>query len=303
MTLNPGLVAAYRTTRERLARKGLHNPAVKCLEMARADLERAGHDRFRYYPLAGLASYQNAPNDRGGRWIERPDLAGLRFVGFADKLANIGHTGWFTHPGGDPAEVYRAAVYQLPARGGRAVYVEAYLHGEDTRAGFRDVSTMATDESQMPAVVYLNCRHVGQVGGDEYQTSRDSNDSAVRDAARGADSEAEIMAERERDYQESYDYGRQAADAIEEAKAERESARELLKALRDTRNAAGLVQSPKLCDVIRATIRGHLRDARRAYRKAAKLWEEHGQPVSWRPDLADAFAEAAGATSYWESRK
>lgn len=254
------------------------------------------------WPTRGLASYQNKPNDRGGRWIERPDLAGLRFVGFADELnRHIGHKGWFQYPGGDPGDVYRGVVYRMPARGGRSVYVEAIVSGEDTRGGFRETSTCGSDESKWPAIVYLSERHAGGPGGAE---GVEGDDSAIRDAASGADSEAERLAESERDYQESYAFGREAAEAIEEAKAERESARAILAEIRGLRGHATLTGgAPALCAALREVTGQKLRRARRKYAKAAELWAAHGEPVTWRPDLADAFAEAAGAASYWESRK
>ena len=291
-------LAAYRFHRfaglrnPRLPRSVSMLPAVDAVARARADLAAGTR---RYAPESGLASYQNQPNERGGRWIERPDLAGLRFVGFADKLAGLGHTGWFQYPGGDPGDVYRAAVYRMAGRGGRSVYVEAYVSGEDTRGGFRETSTNGTDESRFPAVVFLNARHMGEPGGAE---GAEGDDSAMRSAAYGADREAELSAERERDYQESYQHGRDAADAIEEAKAERADARALM---RELRGLAAL--PPAVCAELRASIAGKLRRARRRYAKAAALWAEHGEPVTWRPDLADAFADAAGAASYWESRK
>lgn len=268
-------------------------PAVDAVARARADLAAGTR---RYAPESGLASYQNQPNERGGRWIERPDLAGLRFVGFADELnRHIGHKGWFQYPGGDPGDVYRGVVYRMPARDGRSQYVEGFVSGEDTRGGFRETPTGGSDESKWPAVIFLADRHAGEPGGAE---GAEGDDSAIRDAASGADSEAEAAAERERDYQESYAFGREAADAIEEAKAERESARALMAELR---GMAAL--PPAVCAELRASIAGKLRRARRQYAKAAGLWREHGEPVTWRPDLADAFAEAAGGASYWESRK
>lgn len=269
-------------------------PAADALRKAR---ERVAAGERLPWPHKGAASYQNKPNARGGRWIERPDLAGLRFVGFADELnRHIGHSGWFQYPGGDPGDVYRGVVYRLPARGGRSLFVEGYVSGESTRGGFRETSNGRTGgEHEWPAVVFLADRHAGGPGGAE---GAEGDDSAIRDAASGADSEAESAAERERDYQESYALGREAAEAIEEADAERADARELMRELR------GLASLPAaVCAELRASIAGKLRRARRGYAKAAALWREHGEPVTWRPDLADAFAEAAGAASYWESRK
>lgn len=295
MAINPGLVAAYRTTRNRLAVKGFPNPATRCLELARADLERAGHDRFSYYPQSGLASYSNAPNDRGGRWIERPDLAGLRFVGFADKLSGaVNHTGWYAGEDSDGA-VYRGAVYQLPARDGRAVYVEGWISGEGRRDNFRDSANGEDVAGRMSAVIYLNCRHIGERGGAE-----DGAELAAISAARGADREAEIMAEREREYQTAWRAGSDAAEAIADAGVERKQARELLAELRAVR---GLADAPNICAALRRMIGEHLERARELYAEAANAWRENVPAPSYSPHLAGAFEDGAGAASYWESRK
>ncbi len=280
------------------ARKRYKAPigAAEAARLARADLA-AG---VRRYAESGLASYQNAPNDRGGRWIERPDLAGLRFIGFADKLASLDHTGWFQHPGGDPGDVFRAAVYQLPARGGRACYVEAYVSGESIgRDDFRETSTGRKDsEHRWPAVIFLAERHLGELGGAEGDKG---DDSAIRDAARGADREAEFAAEREREYQDSYAAGRQAAEAIEEAKAERESARAILAELRGKAGA----DMPASCAALRSSVRASLARARRKYAKAAELFAENtGFRLHSRgAELESAFADGAGGADYWSARK
>lgn len=272
-------------------------PAADAMRLAR---ERVASGKRIGWPSRFDPSRAGEPGADGGRWIERPDLAGFRFVGFADKLASgrrISHTGWFLYPGGDPGEVARGCVYRMAGRGGRSVYVEAVQTGEDTRGGWRDVAT-GGDEWKAGATFYFGRGdiHRGESGGE--QESSDGDDSAQRDAAYGADGYAERYAERERDYQESYALGREAAEAIEAADAERKAARELMRELR------GLASLPAaVCAELRASIAGKLRRARRGYAKAAALWREHGEPVTWRPDLADAFAEAAGAASYWESRK
>jgi len=271
-------------------------PAAEALRLAR-EAKAAG--RRVPYPTRGAASYQNKPNDRGGRWIERPDLAGLRFVGFADKLASrIRHTGWFLYPEGDPADVTRGAVYQLPSRDGRPVYVEGHVTGESTRDGFREQSTGGRDESRFAAVIYLGSLHYGERGGDQYR-STDDCESAVRDAAYGADREAEVYAEAEREYQEAWQLGQQAAQAVEEAAGLRETVRRNLAEMRGLAINAPSDQRATL----RGCIRRDLAAARELYSTAAALWREHGEPVTWRPELADAFAEGASAATYWESRK
>lgn len=184
-------------------------------ETASESLIRAANEqmqRVTRWPVNGDASYQNRPNERGGRWIENPRAAGLRFVGFSDELASIDHNGWYLDSE-IQNETARGAVYQLPARGGRPVYVEAVRLGDYIRGkGWRDQCGSITG----PAIVYLNERHFGEIGED---SPRDSD--AARDAARGADSEAESIAEKEREYQDAW----RAANDWQEAQGEMRDAR------------------------------------------------------------------------------
>lgn len=276
--MNPGLVAAYRMTRQRLARKGFNASPARCLEMARADLERAGHDRFTFYAISdGLG----APGERGGRWIENPAALGFRFVGWSDKLARLDHTGWFLFPDGDPAELARGCVYQLPARNGRPLYVEAIRTGEETRGGWRDMG------EEGAALIFPRELYRGDVG--EADASR-----ACLEAARGADREAELYAEKEREYQEAWRAGADCAQAEEEAKAERDSARELVRELR-TFYRSGFKLPPAACATIRAGLRAHIRDASKAAAKARELRNDWATLSGWRSHLAEAFAEGLGA--------
>lgn len=278
--MDKGLIAAYRMTRQRLARKGFANSPARCLEMARADLARAGHSNFTFYAMSDGAG---APGERGGRWIERPEAFGLRFVGFSDELRDGGrnsHSGWFLYPDGDPCEVARGCVYQLPARNGRPVYVEALRTGETLgrRTEWRD---MSEDGS---ALLFFGSLHYGDKGGDEYSRTSDCSD-AVKDAARGADREAEIYAERERDYQEAWQAGSRCADLETEAKEGRADARGLVRELRQHLNAGGRL-GERMCATLRGAIRSHIRDASRAAIKARELREQWGD--------SEPFAEGLG---------
>jgi hypothetical protein len=247
----------------------------------------------------GLASYQNRPNARGGRWIERPAMAGLRFVGFADKLARLVHMGWFLSPDGDDGEVARGCVYQLPARGGRPVYVEAYQLGSESRkSGWLEQSS-GLGERDAPAVVFLADRHLGELGGTGSEWPYD-DEKAQRDAARGADREAEIVAEHEREWREASELGRTAAEAIEEASEARSEARELLAEIRG-RTVADM---PATCKAIRGEIARLLRSARRKHDKARELWEEHaGETRAFLAHIHGAFEDGAGYATYLEARR
>lgn len=243
----------------------------------------------------GLASYQNKPNDRGGRWIERPAMAGLRFVGFADKLARLDHTGWFLSPDGDDGETARGCVYQLPARNGRPIYVEAYQLGSESRKSGWQEQSSGLGERDAPAVVFLADRHLGELGGTDGDIC-----AAMRAAARGADREAEIIAEHEREWREASELGRTAAEAIEEASEARLEARELLAEIRG-RTVADM---PATCKAIRGEIARLLRSARRKHDKARKLWEEHaGETRAFLAHIHGAFEDGAGYATYLEARR
>lgn len=215
------LARAYRATRRRLIGKGFDASPARCLSIARADVARGA--TFYGEPDAKAG----APGERGGRWMERPEALGLRFVGFSDEIGGrsfrrVDHTGWFLMPDGDGGEVARGCVYQLPARNGQAVYVEALRTGGQDRDGaWRDMGT------QGGAYVFLGERHLGERGGADCDT-----EPAMLDAASGADDEARIYAEKEREYQESYAAG-QAAGEADEAAAE--ARRALLALLADIR--------------------------------------------------------------------
>lgn len=211
------LARAYRYWRER--GEGASESILRaCQDMVQG--------RSRWPRRGSLASYQNGENERGGRWIEDPSAAGLRFVGFADEIAGLRHSGWYDEPDGE-GDLYRGAVYQMPARDGCPVYVEAVKHvnwkGEDV-CGSRT----------NPAIIYLGERHLGE-RGEEYP----KESGACRDCARGADSEAERIAERERGWREAWNSGRDIASKLEEAEREAKEARALARSIAgETCNAA-----------------------------------------------------------------
>lgn len=270
------LARAYRYWRER------GEGATEALLRACQDSEA---ERVRWPNRHGLGSYGNSPNDRGGRWIESPEAAGLRFVGFSDELCRLDYTGWHDMPEGD-GELYRGAVYQLPARHGRPVYVEGVRHGSGGRrgSGWRDACGSRT----APAIVYLGERHIGEDSEGE---------EAKRDAARGADSEAEFLAESARDYQEAWRSGRDIAERLEEAEAEAEAARDL------ARSIAG--ESGKAAAIVWQQVRQRLKAAGRQKREAreaiadspfngSRVYGSASLHVGRDNDLRCAFFEGLG---------
>lgn len=277
---NAGDKAAFMAARSYRYWRGLGRPACDALRLARADAEK----ETGRYPVSGGFG---APGERGGRWTEKPEAAGLRFVGFSDEILSgrrgVDHSGWFLYPEGDPAEVARGCVYQLPARNGRPVYVEALRTGETlrTRSDWRD---MGEDGG---ALIFLADRHLGERGGREETGDCDG----IISAARGADEEARIYAEAEREYQTAGQAGSRCADLETESADERKAARELVAELRAHFNAGGKLGAA-MCATLRGAIRQHIRDASKAARKARELAEEF---APWtRPSWAASYQEKYG---------
>jgi hypothetical protein len=272
------LARAYRATRARLMLRGYDASPARCLSIARADVARGQA----FYPPADLRP--GAVTERGGRWCASPEALGFRFVGFADEIGGrtfrrVDHSGWYLMPDSDAGGVARGCVYQLPARGGRSVYVEALRTGENTDSGWADMGEHGS------ALLFLNDRHLGEPGGRDCDT-----EPAMLDAASGADEEARIYAEREREWQEANAAGRDCAEADARAISERAEARRLI---RDFRRVGTSVQPFR--DVIRAAIRQHIESAVEACEKARTLRSDWaGFAGTYRAHLSEAFAEGLG---------
>jgi len=303
---NAGDVAGFQIARAYRFWRRAKYPAGEALAKARADF-LAG--RARYLPESSRGGGVGAS---GERWFERPESTGFRFVGWSDELAGLNHRGWFLYPDGDPDDSARGCVYQLPARRGVCLFVEAIRTGSTDRNGeWRD---MGTDGG---ALIFL--RDVHRDSARDFEDASDMQ--GARDAARGADREAESYGEREREYQRAWQAGADAASAVEDAKGARIAARALLGEIR------GRVASdmPATCQAVRERISALLAGARANYSKAREAWRENGEP--WKPsawqisyaasqgkavdapgmfsggrhdELAAAFREGAGATTWRE---
>lgn len=155
------------------------------------------------------------------RWIENADAIGLRFVGFADDIVNLGHRGWYLEP--EPfqnsANVYRGALWQLPAKN----KVKRYVYG------------------------YANPHNEGAA-----HINFDVTDDKVR-AAYTADSMAKNDAETEREYQEAWYKGTDYLEAKQEVNALRLNLLKLFAELRTIRKGVS-VNAPTVCATIRASI-------------------------------------------------
>lgn len=231
---------------------------------AAESLEKARADKVARYPSTG----RNIGTEFGDglRFVERPDSAGLRFVGFADDVAprRVEHTGWYTRAD-DYSETLRGAVYQLPARNGRPVYVAGYQE-----CGF------GVDGA---AVVALRELFRGDAGGQDgmsgrrYFSSCCDNESAMRDAASRADRIAEIAAEKELEYSEAWQAAHRWQDLASDATAEKAAARALI---RDMRRARRDDVPESICTALRATVRRHLQAAADALQERAEIAENFG---------------------------
>lgn len=162
------------------------------------------------------------------RWVENCEAAGLRLVGYADKLSQwIKHRGWFTNDHGD-GEVYRGIVYRLPARNGQNVYMAGYADP------YNDGCALLSTELH-------------------YEAAADD----LNDVARFADHIAKHFAEQERDYQRAWSAVAMAKDAADEA---RQAARDALELVRELEKCDG----PK----IQKAIKSDFCEALKVYRKA-----------------------------------
>lgn len=232
---------------------------------AAESLEKARADKVARYPSTGRNI--GAEFGDGLRWIERPQDAGLRFVGFADDVApqRVEHRGWYTRTD-DYSETLRAAVYQLPTRSGRPVYVPGYQE-----IGF------GVDGA---AVVALRDLFRGDVGGCEetqyigrYRRGDYEGETAARDAASRADRIAEIAAEKEREFSDAWQAARRWQDLQQTTTTEKAAARTLIRDMRAARRAD---VPESICAALRATVRRHLQAAADALSERGAIADNFG---------------------------
>ena len=195
-----------------------------------------GSYKDRFAPGNARGLYYNSPSDKGERWIENIS-EGLRFVGFADKLTHsIRHTGWFINEFHD--EAYRGAVYQLPARKGKALYVFGYADPYNEDCAFIEGSI--TDEE--------------------------------KDAALRADDFAQIKAEAEQRFQAEESARCRRDDIIQELKALRLLVIAILGECRAARKAG--MQYQALSAAIRAQITAKLEERAALLKEKSRLSDE-----------------------------
>lgn len=161
--------------------------------------------------------------------------SGLRHVGSAYDVCRaehsrcVEHTGWYTNSFRDGT--LSGHVLQLPARGGKPVYIPGTAHSE------WDVVTL------FPLDMYDD----------------------VLDCAQAADQYAKHAAEEECEYQAKGQANQQIKDKREEIVALRTEARALIREMKAAQRS-GLANFPAIC----AALRGNLADLRAESRKAHK---------------------------------
>ena len=237
------------------------------------------------------------------QWIESSGDKGFEFIGFADELYDgrmIDHQGWFIDE--DLDSVMRGAVY----RKGLALY-PGYRVG---RTGCSRADRGSTwhdqhdDKDTGAGLVYTDEPQAWQKTGRRAAEFEDSD--AYRDALRGttiiADRRAERAAEKEREYQELWRMGSNAAQSREEAKRLRGKARELITALRaERRNVRkGLSVEPDsgLCRVIRDRIEDYLQQANAERQAYAEALQARNGGAYWTNDSKLVAAFDDGLSCY-----
>lgn len=232
----------------------------------------------------------------GLTWIENPTSIGLRFVGWSNDLRgnsrNSNYGFYSQHE--DCSECYRGAVYQFPARKGRAVYVVGYREGS-TGKSFKDwvdTSTGKKNDPNGPACLELS----RLIYGDRINYNAGTDNVDLCDAAIQADSIAEHEAEESREYDQAWQAGREYADLGEEVAHHRRDALALITEIKAVRLGVAHLEEeksisiPAISATLREHVQSHISDIRDARKKRAELADS-----VWR-DYHGAFNDGAGAT-------
>lgn len=215
-------------------------PAVKALEAAKA-LPAVYVKGCGYY---GPSAPWGAPYVESGdtlRYVSDTRAAGLRFVGYADDLAGLRHTGW--HCDDEGRNTLRAAVWQLPGKGRHARLVYGYQEWEGRGEMNEGSATLCVSD----------IRRVDMAGAFGNLDEMDD----TRDAARSADSMAESDAEKRRDYDSAYQAGRRVAEIDAEMIDARKALLPLLAELRAVRRGRVMLTAV-ICDTLQKAVRDGL---------------------------------------------
>lgn len=256
-------------------------------DKARAEVARARALCTTPDPDYGAGFWQG-----GGRHMESGDKGGhffalysgdvVRNIRDAGDVVRLGHTGWYDNPHGesfkDGSGLIVGVVGQLRARDGRAVFVPGWRLGDDCQGGA---------QFDLRAVFVAD-------GPEEWQA-----EETAEACARRADSMAESVAEREKEYKTAWGAGVAWAEAGERLAAIRA---EVLAVLAERRKAAraGVGAWPAMCQAIRANVESLLAERAELAAKRAELAEGDDSTWYFCPDKAArvAFCEGAGVDSF-----
>lgn len=263
-----------------------YKPAHEALAAARAYYEPAPGGKiyggkYKFAPRFARGYGSNQISESGKLWIEDLDCAGLRFLGYADKVSRrLGHTGWYMTEENRSGETARGAVLQMAARRGRPQYVPAMESPHNP-------GTFLVDFASITPGIYGGAGECDPVDDDGVDTA-------------AAVAMADDYAEDARRYDVADNAGREYARNREEASDARKEARELLEDVRTWRrwSVGGKLHHAEsaVCDAL-ATARNVARRADKAARELAKEWRAPGGCTEYakgRLRLAWAFAEGAG---------
>jgi hypothetical protein len=202
----------------------------------------------RKIPAIEYNAAHESHGDKNVRWVENVSR-GLRRVGFADEIASaegcsrmIDHKGWFTDDAYQ-GDVYRGVVYQLPSRG-EPLYVYGY---DDPNNEGSALLCFETETKKL-------------------------------EAARRADSFAEVRAEEQREYQNAWRAGRRVEEIADEIAKYRKDALAIGAEMRAAKQTVRV--APTICATLRAKIYGLYNEIREARKE--------------RDDLVECFGERPG---------
>lgn len=259
-----GFVASHYLWFRRVAGK----PAVEALAAAKA-LPAAYVKGRGYYGSSGPWGAPYVDSGDTLRHCSDTRAAGLRFVGYADELAGLRHTGW--HCDEEGRETLRAAVYQLPGKGRHARLIYGYQEHEGRGEMNEGSATLCVSD-------------IRRADMREAFGNLDEADE-TRDAARSADSLAEHDADKRRDYDSAYQAGRKAAEIDAELIDTRRELLPLLAELRTERKRlaapAGMAARPAICATLRAAVDSMLETISDKREARESAWAA----VTWAADV------------------
>lgn len=299
------LLSAYRYWRRN--RSAASRPSMMTATAALANARRdVAEGKRRYGPSPWRKGDGNNPmSEERAVWIESPSSMGLRFVGYADELVKLDHTGWFTNDFGD---TIRGVVYQLPGRDGKARFVAGHDNADNGAAhngGPAYVDFSQIIESDFEAEMRDALRSMGK----HYHTperlkpgywAEAAHESARKEAARAANEFTRVQAEREREYNTAWQAGSMWRDTVDEIRGEREHVKAMLGEWRTVRDKARMASVPALCGAIRASIASSIARVQELRDKRDKLASgDYQQGEIYlgfypSPELRAAFNEGAG---------